>query len=562
MAHMAKYKSAQCPNMLHHYRRDREATLARDNVDRGRTHMNYTLGPDGGLERIRERVAEVEATMTRSVRSDAIVMCDWVVTAPPDLRAEDQREFFESCYDFVRGRYGDENMLGGYVHMDETTPHIHIALIPVVERDGGRLAMSAKEMFTRQELLRFHGELSDRVAHDLGYRPQIETTGERTLERALSRAGSLEEYQKAKDRLERLRHDERELGARNRELGGRAEELRGQLAERERELREAQDRERQVEESYRERQEKAQALRGEVGRAEAEHQRLVAEDRRLEREHSRLEGIRDRLAERVRELRERLGRALERVKERLPRTTEAASERVKGLAEDFDRAGRVYDRVRELSRCCQEAADRFGPGNGDRLEEIYRRLNVNDRGSGHGLEARLAYAEDSVERTAKRLEELREHPLRNRKEIAREKEQLERDTRTRDGFKAERDELAAERDRLKAAEEERTRNIRAAQEPYRGELEELQREHGRLKHDLEARYRGLSDEGRNELERAMQDRNRTSYGSVRSAYEYAERQRAREAEEEARAARYRDEHGRGYERDDYRDLGYDYGRGR
>lgn len=517
MAHMAKFKSAQCPNMLHHYRRDREATLERSNVDRERTHLNYTLGPDGGLERIRERVSEVEATMTRSVRSDAIVMCDWVVTAPPDLRAEDQREFFESCYDFVRGRYGDENMLGGYVHMDETTPHIHIALTPVVERDGDRLAMSAKEMFTRQELMRFHGELSDRVAHDLGYRPQIETTGERTLERALSRAGSLEEYQRAKDRLERLRHDERELGARNRELGARAEQLREQL-------RDAQGRQRQVEEAYRQRQETAEEVRGEVEHAEREHRSLEAEDRRLEREHSRLEGVRDRLAQRVRELRERVERALDRLRSRVVERPD----KVKELVRDFERAEGLRERKDELQRLTREAVDRCGPSNRPRLDEISRALDTGYQNYGHSLNALVEFAERDVERTEKKLQKLREHPLRNRRDIADEKGRLERYVERRDELRDERDRLVAERDRLRAEERKRDVRVEEAREPYRSELERVTSEHGELVEELRARHRALSGGDRKRLERAMDGRNSRDYASERRAYEAIERERSAE----------------------------------
>ena len=41
--------------------------------------------------------------------------------------------FFRLTYDFLSERYGKENVISSYVHMDETTPHTHFLFIPVVD---------------------------------------------------------------------------------------------------------------------------------------------------------------------------------------------------------------------------------------------------------------------------------------------------------------------------------------------------------------------------------------------------------------------------------------------
>ena len=57
MAHLAKYKTHSVGHMLAHYRRD-PSCLQRDNIDRERVNLDYTLGlatPDDG-RRFVERV--------------------------------------------------------------------------------------------------------------------------------------------------------------------------------------------------------------------------------------------------------------------------------------------------------------------------------------------------------------------------------------------------------------------------------------------------------------------------------------------------------------------------
>lgn len=324
MAHMEKYKAASAPAMLHHYDRDREATLERDNVDRDRTRLNYTVGEQRGMDYVRSRIAEVERSQGRAVRSDAVVMADWVITRPPDVRPEDEREFFQTAYDELCDRYGADNVLGGRVHMDETTPHMHCPVVPVVERDDGRLSLSAKQMFDRQDLRTFHRDLADREERALGYRPQVLLDPDRTLERALSRTESQREYRDAAERLERLRCGQREAGERNSDLRERAEDLREQVEDRAREVERDEGRERQA----------AEAL----ARTQEEAPRVEEALRESRREESRLREAIERAREQIRRVESRIREVREQIRERLDeRFREREAER------EYERGAVGYD---------------------------------------------------------------------------------------------------------------------------------------------------------------------------------------------------------------------------
>lgn len=365
MAHVQKFKRDAVAAMMHHYTRDNDRTLGRSNIDPERTRDNYAIGPERGREYIAERIGEIERAQGRSVRKDAVAMCDWVVTAPPDLRPEDRRRFFEACRGFFEERYGERNMLGCWVHMDETTPHAHVAFMPVVER-GGVERLSAKDVLNRAEMGRVHPELSSRAERELGYRVQVQLDDDRQLERALSRVDGLAAYQREKDRLERLRQDERRAEQRNRELAGKAERLRGEVGRLERDAR---DVGRRVEQE----REKARGLAREVALARQgceEREEKVAQVR--EQTRKARSGI-ERLGRKIESARERCRGLRERVVELRDRAVE------KLRRPHADRMERNVERAAALAR--RDARRRGNPS--EELRSAYEGLSRRERAMLH-----------------------------------------------------------------------------------------------------------------------------------------------------------------------------------
>ena len=166
MAHVEKYLKNQLGNMLAHYERSRHG--ANEHIDAERTCNNYNLAPDRGplLDWVHKRLEGVKVQQ----RDDVKYMCDWIVTVPKDLAANKHKAFFEGVYDFCCQKYGEQNIISAYVHMDEATPHMHLAWVPVV-RDvkKGREKLSSKESLGGpKELRKFHADLQ----HDLEQRLQ------------------------------------------------------------------------------------------------------------------------------------------------------------------------------------------------------------------------------------------------------------------------------------------------------------------------------------------------------------------------------------------------------
>lgn len=166
MAHYMKHPKTALGHLGKHYERGKDESseyvkFGNPQIDPQRTHLNYNLAPQHNhMEFIKQRLNEVYCLN----RKDVNVMCSWVVTAPKDLDLNQQDDFFKESYKFLENRYGKENVISSYVHLDETTPHMHFAFIPVVyDKKKDRYKVSAKERVNKFELKSFHSDYQEHL---------------------------------------------------------------------------------------------------------------------------------------------------------------------------------------------------------------------------------------------------------------------------------------------------------------------------------------------------------------------------------------------------------------
>lgn len=212
MAHCKKFSKAGCGHMFKHYERAKDeqgeyVKFGNEDIDPTRTHLNYNLAPNRGMtqgEYVRQRCEEVYCLN----RKDVNVMCSWVVTMPKDLDPAKTREFMQQTYNFLADRYGEKNVVSAYVHMDEVTPHMHFAFVPVTyDQKKDRYKVSACEVINRTELKVFHRDLEAHLERELGCRVNIlnEATkeGNKSIDE-LKRGTAVKELARIEERLEEL----------------------------------------------------------------------------------------------------------------------------------------------------------------------------------------------------------------------------------------------------------------------------------------------------------------------------------------------------------------------
>ena len=176
--HYAKYQKGAVGSILLHSDRGIDSPdtheHSNESIDKTRTHLNYDLKDRGGLtayeyykKRIDDIASETKERTGKSIRKDAVTLCSWAVTAPKDLPDEKLQDFFKASYEWFTERYGADNIVTAAVHMDETTPHMHLQFTPIIEKDGVR-KLCAKDMETRKTLSTAHQKLQKHLEQALG----------------------------------------------------------------------------------------------------------------------------------------------------------------------------------------------------------------------------------------------------------------------------------------------------------------------------------------------------------------------------------------------------------
>ncbi|MCM1296072.1 MAG: plasmid recombination protein [Muribaculaceae bacterium] len=164
---MEKYKRQEVSPVEAENERDESYQASNPNIDSSRTKYNYNIiyQDKSYIETINQRLSQLD--LKRKIRSDAILMNSFVVTSDGEffkgLHPWEQQNFFKDCVKFFGDKYGKENIISAVVHLDETTPHLHLNFVPI---NAGRL--SSKSLFDRQKLAQLQTELWDQVGKKYG----------------------------------------------------------------------------------------------------------------------------------------------------------------------------------------------------------------------------------------------------------------------------------------------------------------------------------------------------------------------------------------------------------
>ena len=160
VARMQKMKAVNLGGAYRHNERIFENHSNKD-IDTSRSHLNYELTDrDRELSyksQIEDYINENKVS-ERAIRKDAVLCDEWIITSDKaffeKLDQEKTRDFFETAKNYFAENYGEENIAYASVHLDESTPHMHMGVVPF---ENGKL--SSKAMFDREELKKIQDEL-------------------------------------------------------------------------------------------------------------------------------------------------------------------------------------------------------------------------------------------------------------------------------------------------------------------------------------------------------------------------------------------------------------------
>lgn len=163
-----------------HDRRERGHSNSNPDIDFSRSSTNITMidVPCSFNEHIAKQIKE-RYKGSKAIRKDAVRLIEVIFTSDSEFFAgksqAEQMSFFQSCLDFTKRQWGEENIVSAIVHNDEKTPHLHLNFIPLT-KDG---KLSAKEMLGgRKEMQKFqddfYREVSSKFGLERGHRSDLD----------------------------------------------------------------------------------------------------------------------------------------------------------------------------------------------------------------------------------------------------------------------------------------------------------------------------------------------------------------------------------------------------
>ena len=193
---MEKYHKQDVTPIEKENERDENYEAANPQIDSERTKNNYRFTPYFGktyTEFINGRIKELGL----SPRKDAVVMNSFVLGSDKSffdgLSKVERYNFFSDCYKFFAERYGEENIIAAVVHNDESTPHMHLNLMPITK--DGRLC--SKQLFDKPQLQQLQTDYYEAVGKRWGLQRGKEGSQKKHLSTAEFKAKKIIEQAEA-----------------------------------------------------------------------------------------------------------------------------------------------------------------------------------------------------------------------------------------------------------------------------------------------------------------------------------------------------------------------------
>lgn len=161
VCHAEKVKMNSVSGLERHCER-KNKNYSNEFVDLSLSDNNIYLHDNDGkpyLQIVKDRIAGRYNPTGRALRKDAVAMVDFIVSSDrkffKDMPREDMIDYFQICKDFLSELFGNDTLVYAVIHMDETTPHLHIGFVPMTKDNR----LCAKDIINRESLCMIQDKL-------------------------------------------------------------------------------------------------------------------------------------------------------------------------------------------------------------------------------------------------------------------------------------------------------------------------------------------------------------------------------------------------------------------
>ena len=133
----ANYKKDNLAGLYKHNER-KNTNYSNKDINKNNSTKNYSIKKCNTTYTNAIKILQKENNLQGRIIKTTNIACEFIITSDKEfferIGEEETKRYFQTAYKFVAGyqNLGEKYILSAKVHMDETTPHMHLTFVPVV----------------------------------------------------------------------------------------------------------------------------------------------------------------------------------------------------------------------------------------------------------------------------------------------------------------------------------------------------------------------------------------------------------------------------------------------
>lgn len=126
--------------LIYRHNERKNTNYSNKDINKQNSIKNYSIKSINTSYQKAFKILKEQYNLKGQIKKVSNVMCELIITSDKyffDLIGEDEtKRYFQMAYDFVKDyqNLGEQYIVSAKVHLDETTPHLHIVFIPVIHK--------------------------------------------------------------------------------------------------------------------------------------------------------------------------------------------------------------------------------------------------------------------------------------------------------------------------------------------------------------------------------------------------------------------------------------------
>lgn len=134
--------------LIYRHNERKNTNYSNKDINKQNSIKNYSIKSINTSYQKAFKILKEQYNLKGQIKKVSNVMCELIITSDKyffDLIGENEtKRYFQRAYDFVKDyqNLGEQYIVSAKVHLDETTPHLHIVFIPVIhklDRKSGKM---------------------------------------------------------------------------------------------------------------------------------------------------------------------------------------------------------------------------------------------------------------------------------------------------------------------------------------------------------------------------------------------------------------------------------------